>query len=478
MNRHPASNRAPDHRLFAIEYHCASCRPTRRGRFFEKPDVLDPARLERAGALWNRERPLFVPDDPIPPGDETARLHRWGYRFYRELFTVRQLLALELAARFISRVPDFAVRSALATNFSDFLRYRNMLCRYDTTSLKSLDVFSVHGFPVGLVQCESNFLGVVDPASGSPVGSGGWANVVAKYVKAKSYCHQPFEVRFADGKKEVVPVPGEWIGDRHPWEAGRGGRRVELVCGDAATAALSPGSVDAVLTDPPYLGNVQYAELMDFCYVWLRRLVGSDFPDVFSAPSTRHSAELTANAHMGRDVRVFAEGLSAIFGRMVEALKPGGPFVFTYHHNDPEAYYPVVVALLDAGLACTAVYACPAEMEASIHIRGTVSGTVDSVFVCRHRRHVHHGGASDWLSRLPAAVQRGLTLLRRAGHRPTAGDVRSIVYGHFVREAVLALQESWSKEKTIVERLARVEAWAGGPRSLSGIATRIVENVL
>ncbi len=51
------------------------------------------------------------------------------------------------------------MRDALATNLSDLLRYQNMLCRYDTMALKSLDIFSVHGFPVGLIQCESNLLG-------------------------------------------------------------------------------------------------------------------------------------------------------------------------------------------------------------------------------------------------------------------------------------------------------------------------------
>ena len=60
-------------------------------------------------------------------------------------------------------------------------------------ALKCLDVFSVHGFPVGLMQCESNLLGIVDGA-GTNVGSGGWVNVIAKFVKAKQFCDAPFEV--------------------------------------------------------------------------------------------------------------------------------------------------------------------------------------------------------------------------------------------------------------------------------------------
>ena len=82
------------------------------------------------------------------------------------------------------------MRHALATNLSDLLRYQNMLCRYDTRSLKSLDIFSVHGFPVGLIQAESNLLGIQHPETGRNVGSGGWTNVVEKFARAKEYCDE------------------------------------------------------------------------------------------------------------------------------------------------------------------------------------------------------------------------------------------------------------------------------------------------
>ena len=55
-------------------------------------------------------------------------------------------------------------------------------------ALKSLDIFSVHGFPVGLIQCESNFLGIMEPDKNICIGSGGWANIIEKFRKAKSYC--------------------------------------------------------------------------------------------------------------------------------------------------------------------------------------------------------------------------------------------------------------------------------------------------
>ena len=292
------------------------------------------------------------------PAHQTDRLHRWGYERYRDLFNTRQLLGLELSAQYIAAVKDQRVRHALATNLSDLLRYQNMLCRYDTMALKSLDIFSIHGFPVGLVQCESNFLGIQN-GNGLGVGSGGWSNIIDKYTKAKRYCEEPFEVRRGETSKKQIPIKGEWIGERLN---GHRTRSVNIRCASSTTIDLKPASLDAVFTDPPYFGNVQYGELMDFCYVWLQRLVGKE-SEGFDRVSTRALEELTANVTRGRDLEHFTDGLSAVYTNMAKALKPGGPLVFTYHHNTLDAYRAIGVAILDAALVCNAALPCPAEME-------------------------------------------------------------------------------------------------------------------
>ena len=257
----------PKHRLFAIEYYNPYRKTEHVGRFFKKPDEADLKKVETIKKIWQATSPSYVPDEEILPGDETDRLHRWGYRRYRELFNERQLLGLEMSAELISEIPNERIRNALSTNFSDLLRYQNMLCRFDTMALKSLDIFSVHGFPVGLVQCESNILGITNHNQ-SLIGSGGWRNIIEKYVKAKIFCDHPFEVLNKGSKKVKIPMDGEWIGES---KNGKRTRRVDIRCISSTEVDLAPGSLDAVFTDPPYYGNVQYGELMDFCYVWLRR---------------------------------------------------------------------------------------------------------------------------------------------------------------------------------------------------------------
>lgn len=448
----------PHHRLFAIEYHCPICKPTHTGRFFKKPDTQDNERVAEAERKWIKIRSKYVPDDEIPSGDETKRLHRWGYRHYREMFNSRQLLGLELSARIIAKTANKRVRDALATNLSDLLRYQNMLCRYDTRALKSLDIFSVHGFPVGLIQCESNFLGIMEPGRYVCIGSGGWVNIIEKFKKAKAYCDNPFEVMHRGRNKKVIPIRGEWIGDRLNSSGPVRVRNINLFCKDAASSDIPDASLDAVFTDPPYFGNVQYAELMDFCYVWLKRLVGQT-SQVFSANSTRNPNELTGNVDMGRGLTHFTEGLSSVFQRMAKALKPGAPLAFTYHHNDIEAYYPVAVAILDAGLTCSASLPCPAEMGASIHINGTRSSIVDTVFVCRTTGTVPR----KWLVKSPGEVahlvEEDLHNLRAGNVKPTLGDMRCIAYGHLIRLCIWSLRLEWNKKDTIASRIAKVANW-------------------
>ncbi|MCL6446682.1 MAG: DNA methylase [Armatimonadetes bacterium] len=455
INTYPNSESGPPgHRLVAIEYHCPRCRVKHQGRFFKKPDEADLARYQQAVAMWQALTPVFVPDEQIPAGDETDRLHHWGYHYYREMFNERQLLGLELICRMVTEQKNQEVRNALATNLSDLLRYQNMLCRYDSYALKSLDIFSVHGFPVGLLQCESNLLGIKSP-QGTNIGSGGWSNIVDKFIRAKEYCRHPFEVTYSGGRKRIVMINGEWIGETRECAGQLEKKGVDLRCASATTAELLAQSLDAVVTDPPYFANVQYAELMDFCYVWLRRLIASNEP-CFAGPSTRNENELTGNTTMERGLDYFTQGLAQVFRRFTVALKPGAPFVFTFHHNSPEAYYPVAVALLDAGLVCTAAIPCPAEMSASIHINGTSSSIVDTVFVNRSTGTISRRTLTRDAATIAQLVLEDLEKLAAGGLKPTLGDTRCLLFGHLTRLAVWYLRNNWNATLSSPEKLNRV----------------------
>jgi putative DNA methylase len=435
----------PKHVLFALEYHCPTCkkRNGRRGRFFKGASAEDHDRYTHAVNQLSEIDSDYIPETEIPDGDETSRLHRWGYSKFRELHNDRQLLGLSVLAEEINGQPEH-LRPALATVFSDFIRYQNMVCRYDTAALKILDVFSIHGFPVHRVQCEAALIGL------PRVGSGGYRHFLRKYATAKRYCRAPFETERDDGKKRRVEIDGETIAADFvdsPSDL-EGSSRALLRCASLNDEPLKEQSVDFVLTDPPYYAMVQYSELMDFCYAWLRKLV----PDVpfFASHSAKSDSEVTGNQTRGRALNGFAEGLSGVYRAAARALKPGGPFVFTYHHNTLESYAAIVVACLDSGLVPITTFPCPSEMRGSVHISKTGSSRVDTVFVLRKPPAVMPAEATESID---ALVEEELRHLLDADLAVTDGDRRCLRYGLVAEAAMRQLAGRWERGAPIKRRL-------------------------
>ena len=50
-------------------------------------------------------------------------------------------------------------------------------------------------------------------------------------------------------------------------------------------------------TDPPYYDNIGYADLSDFFYVWLRRTIGSIYPEICSTLLVPKKQELVATPY-------------------------------------------------------------------------------------------------------------------------------------------------------------------------------------
>ncbi len=450
-NRYPkADPTPPSHHLFAMEYHCSRCADSHAGRFFKAADQHDQDRVRQAAERLTHTSQAYIPTDAIPAGDETARLHRWGYTNYRELFNDRQLLGLQTLAGKIAGVEDEAVRHALLTVFSDTLRYQNMLCRYDSYALKIIDIFSVHGFPVSVEQCENSLLGVPG------IGSGGFRHFVKKYYRAKDYGAHPFEKSLETKKRIYLTDESIAASMVETFPQSQVEKEAYLQPTPAADVALPEHALDAVFTDPPYFANVQYAELMDFCYVWLRKHL-EQVNQAFRPSSTRNEQELTVNETEERGIEHFTTGLSEIFTNLTRALKPGGPFAFTYHHNEVQAYLPIAVSILDSGLVCTVTLPCPAEMGASIHINGTKSSVIDTIFVCRTTGTLRARDFQMSSAALEEMLKRDIADLDEAGHQVSPGDARCILLGHMTRLAIWQLRTTWKASEDIDQKLKRVE---------------------
>jgi hypothetical protein len=98
-------------------------------------------------------------------------------------------------------------------------------------------------------------------------------------------------------------------------------------------------------------------------------------------------------------------------------------------------------------------------MGASIHIKGTGSSIIDTVFVCRSTGRIPR----SWIPQSPEGVaelvRRDLEKLKAGGIHPTHGDARCIAYGHLTRLAVWHLRTDWKKNEETSNRIEKVAHW-------------------
>jgi hypothetical protein len=202
---------------------------------------------------------------------------------------------------------------------------------------------------------------------------------------------------------------------------------------------------------------------MDFCFVWLRKLApATPFFDVASAKTDQDAVGTGTEAGVG--LAEFTRRLSEVYTAAANALKPGCAFVFTYHHNDLEAYAPLVVACLDAGLEPTRLYGCPSEMRASKHIHGRNAATVDTVFVLRKPPLPAELVHAFTTVTVQAAVGARLSALRRAGMKPTAADRACVRHSVLAARAMARLAPTWDADAEMSTRVSRaLEALGAAP---------------
>ena len=98
---------------------------------------------------------------------------------------------------------------------------------------------------------------------------------------------------------------------------------------------IKDGEVDLVVTDPPYYSNIQYGELSDFYYVWLRLFLHERYPDAFGLePEQLKPQEIVVNPKKGKDEKFFVEMLTAALREAYRVLRKDGILVMTYHHSE------------------------------------------------------------------------------------------------------------------------------------------------
>ncbi|EMA31928.1 adenine-specific DNA methylase [Haloarcula japonica DSM 6131] len=126
-------------------------------------------------------------------------------------------------------------------------------------------------------------------------------------------------------------------------------------------------SVDYVITDPPYYDNVQYSELSDYFYVWLREVLKDEYEE-FEPELVPKAREIVANSSANKGEDFFVESLTNVFSEAHRVLKQDGELIFTYHHNENEAWSVILEAIIESGFTVAGAYPVQSEMPNNPHI--------------------------------------------------------------------------------------------------------------
>jgi len=141
------------------------------------------------------------------------------------------------------------------------------------------------------------------------------------------------------------------------------------------------------VTDPPYVGNVNYSELSDFYYVWLRLALKDRYP-WFAPEYTPKVEEIVENRTRGKSREDFFNDLNKAFSKIHESIPDEGLLVFTFHHTDEKGsvWEGLLQSLCDTGFEIVSVYPIHGEYESSLHLMDKENVSYDLIHVCKKRK--------------------------------------------------------------------------------------------
>jgi SAM-dependent methyltransferase len=292
--------------VLLVKLDCPNC-----GSIEKRADDKDQAlaeEIERDFDQRIKSSTLWFPQTKIPRGDKTDSLLARNIVSFAELFTKRNLLALAVLRREILRSTRTAAQEILLFTFSSSLKWAS---RQSHLRGRIVEGWAMHAYWIYPKSLEMNV----------------WNVFKRRYqaiLRGKQYSNEqigPY-CKFTDDFTELTD------GDATCFLANR----------DAAELPIPDGAVNAVITDPPYGGNVNYAELSDFWYVWLS-----------NGRTIDKTREVVINRTQGKAVDEYRRHLELVFRECYRVLKQGGCFVSTFNSRDSRIVASFVLAASMAG---------------------------------------------------------------------------------------------------------------------------------
>jgi len=367
-------------------------------RYYREPDEDDEARIQNAEKiLQDNHGQIDVPFEDLPYLRSIFNVHIYGIDKWHKLFSNRQILFLS------TLVKHFKTLDEELTALSGDL-YR---------AVKTLLAFNIDRS--AMLNCNvarwRNDKGGVEGAFSSQD-----LRMVWDWAEIQPF--YPGSFSFQEGSNIIKSV----IEDLIQFLDTTG--TVEQT--SATKIPLPDDSAAAVFTDPPYYDSIPYANLSDFFYVWLRRMVGDIYP-YFTENEAPKKQEIVQLAE--RNEIYFYKTKEFFIKQMTEAMlearrvcEPGGIGCVVFAHKTTEGWEALLEALINGGWVVTASWPIETELATRFKAIGTASLSSSIHLVCRPRENpdgsLRIDDIGDWhvvLDELPRRIHKWMPRLANEG---------------------------------------------------------------
>jgi putative DNA methylase len=359
------------------------------GRHYRLPNEKDYAAVFAAAKVVANLPKGSVPDEPTPAGGGSGAgrafsLQKYGMMQWRDVFTVRQQLALKMFSELIAR--DRKGNDAIALALGKLADLSNAVCPWEP-----------------IAECPRNVL------SNGRI-SAAWSFAEGVPISSSSASFEQCVGNLVAGIKSVGNL------------AGTGSTQLA-----AAQNSLVPDSSAAAwFTDPPYYDAIPYADLSDFFYVWLKRALPGHplMRDPFdpSNPLTPKSLEIVQDevrqcGDRAKDKQFFEDEMARSFAVGERSLAENGVGCVVFAHKTTEGWEALLAGMTRAGWVINSSWPVATEQAHRLRARDSAALGTSVHLVCRPRTKEAVGDWGDVLRELPSRVGDWMERLQSEGVR-------------------------------------------------------------
>ena len=362
------------------------------------------------------------PDNPpngsLPEEALGFRVQRYGLTEWADLFTARQLVALDTFSKLVEEARNQVFADALSAGLKD----------------DQIPLYQDGEGAYAYAEAVSVYLGIgVSRLSDMCNSLCGWENTRTQVRHL--FTRQTIPMLWDFAENNVFNGAG---GDYLTSLTSISRVVTHLNSKMCSVTQLDASSIESntpylISTDPPYYDNIGYADLSDFFYIWLRKTLASVFPQLFSTLLTPKVQEIIAAPYrhegsneLARDFFEFELGRAIV--RLQEMQDPQFPMTLFYAFKQAETddsgvsstgWETMLQALLSAKLTITGTWPILSEASNRIRSQGSNALATSIVIACRPRpEDAPLTSRREFLDRLQAELPSALIRMRQGNVAP------------------------------------------------------------